>query len=156
MNLKDMLHALHAGGMTVGEDIGEFNFIRGQPHGGSGQGVYEFGEVVYPARLDDCESCHKPGTFDADLPANVLSSVYDAKPGLSIAGPWPMTGPSFPDLMHRKLPVTAACSTCHDTDGDLAHFAVNTSTTLNAESCDICHGEGRTADAVKAHASRNQ
>jgi hypothetical protein len=157
MNLKDMVHALHAAGLTEGEAIGEFSFIRGNPNSGSGgTGVYEFAEVRFPNRLDNCESCHKPGTYDVDLVPNVRSTVYSALPGLSLAGPWPMTGPSFAEQMVRKLPITAACSTCHDGDGDIAHYATNTSTALGVESCDVCHGPGRTADAVEAHAERNQ
>jgi OmcA/MtrC family decaheme c-type cytochrome len=157
MNLKDMVHALHAAGLTEGEAVGEFNFIRGNPNSGSGgTGVYEFAEVRYPNRLDNCESCHKPGTYDVDLVPNVRSTVYDALPGLSVVGPWPMTGPSFAEQMVRKLPITAACGTCHDSDGSIAHYATNTSTALGVESCDVCHGPGRTADAVAAHAERNQ
>jgi hypothetical protein len=67
----------------------------------------------------------------------------------------PVAPPSFADKMIRTAPNAAACGTCHDDSSDKAHFQVNTSFTLGAESCDVCHGPGRTADVAVAHDDRN-
>jgi len=58
--------------------------------------------------------------------------------------------------MTRLAPTTAACGTCHDDASDRAHFSLNTSLAIGAESCDVCHGPGRTADVAVAHGARNQ
>ncbi len=76
MNLKDMVHGIHAGE----ERSDPFNFIRGAPNPippaltpGGGNGIYEFGEVVYPGKLADCQGCHKAGSTNFDVVTNANS-----------------------------------------------------------------------------------
>jgi len=148
MNLKDMLHLLHGQGFNNVK----FNFIRSSGDGGSGRNAYEFEFVRYPARLDDCKTCHTATGFQLPINSGALWTVYEAFEGLSTTA----AAPSFADLMKRTAPTTAACGTCHDDASDQAHFALNTSLAIGAESCDVCHGPGRTADVEVAHGARNQ
>ena len=152
MNLKDMLHLLHGQGFNSEE----FNFLRSNPNAaGGGAGAYVFGEVRYPGRLDDCQTCHTASGYTALPPSDALWTVYNAFAGLS-AGVLPVAPPSFANQMTRLAPTTAACGTCHDDASDRAHFSLNTSLAIGAESCDVCHGPGRTADVAVAHGARNQ
>ena len=149
MNLKDMLHLLHGQGFNSET----FNFLRSNPNAtAGGANAYEFQEVRYPGRLDDCKTCHAATGFRLPLNPNALWTVYQAFPGLSAT----TVAPSFANQMVRTPPTTAACGTCHDDASDQAHFALNTSLAIGAESCDVCHGPGRTADVEAAHSGRNQ
>jgi OmcA/MtrC family decaheme c-type cytochrome len=153
MNLKDMVHRLHAGS----ERFNPFNFMRGNPNSTSGgSNAYQFGEVGFPANLADCKACHgtkKIGTgstptFAAAIPANVLWTVVDAQPGLGATA-------SSPEKMTRIAPTAAACGDCHDSSSSEAHFEQNAAFG-GAESCSVCHGPGRTADVEVAHSMRFQ
>ena len=160
MNLKDLVHSLHAGCPMWIEEEGDcaeftirsnpFNFIRSNPNGGGGgAGVYRFSDIGYPARKTDCMSCHKAGTFAAVSVPNALWSVYGAEAGLAAA-----PGPSNPAAMTRVGPLTSACGSCHDSAAAQAHFQQNTSFALGAEGCDVCHGPGRSVDVEEAHSNR--
>jgi len=152
MNLKDMLHLLHGQGFNSEE----FNFLRSNPNSsGGGANAYSFGAVRYPGRLDDCKTCHTAAGYTALPPSDALWTVYNAFAGLS-AAVLPVAPPSFANQMTRLAPTTAACGTCHDDASDRAHFNLNTSLAIGAESCDVCHGPGRTADVAVAHGARNQ
>jgi OmcA/MtrC family decaheme c-type cytochrome len=147
MNLKDMLHFLHGGAMTVDK----FNFLRSNPNSTTGgANAYNFEHVSYPGELADCKSCHSTdAAYDLPLNANALSTVYDAFPGLTT------TLPSSQGLMTRKLPTQAACGSCHDSTDAKVHFATNT-IVGTGEACDTCHAVGRDADVVQAHSKRYQ
>jgi OmcA/MtrC family decaheme c-type cytochrome len=137
-NLKDMLHAAHAGKPVGGAPIREipFSFIRGNVSATSGgAGPYDFSDIGYPASLADCETCHLPGTYNLPIPANALWSVRDAVPGLT---------PSFPHnpgLNSRLGPTSATCDGCHNSAAIMTHFELNT--TQNGEACAVCHGSGK-------------
>jgi len=135
MNLKDLVHSLHASEKrTV-----PFNFIRGRLDGqGGGHGAYEFGAIHYPQRLASCDACHDdPGDYDLPVSASALWSTIEVEPGVS----------------ETKLPPTvAACWACHDDTIATEHMAQNSGDFLGVETCSLCHGPGRTADVVEAHA----
>ncbi|WP_243287146.1 OmcA/MtrC family decaheme c-type cytochrome [Geothrix terrae] len=56
-------------------------------------------------------------------------------------------------------PITAACSSCHDSTAEIAHFRGNggafyeprATALLKVEQCMVCHGPGRTADIKAVH-----
>ncbi|MDP2350339.1 MAG: OmcA/MtrC family decaheme c-type cytochrome, partial [Chloroflexota bacterium] len=83
MNLKDLVHGLHAGKPLAGEAIRRvpFAFIRGNQAGGSGQGVYDFSHIGFPGRLNDCQACHNPGTHSLPITPDALWSVVDGYAG---------------------------------------------------------------------------
>jgi hypothetical protein len=103
-----------------------------------------FEEVPYPLQVSDCQACHKAGTQLLPEGAAAVGlgwSVYDAAPGLGTAATF------NPLLTIRKGPATAACATCHSSPEAAAHMQANTSATARAESCVVCHGEGRAYEA---------
>lgn len=144
MNLKDLVHGLHAGKPVGGDPIREtpFSFIRGTVEGGQGQGPYDFSDIGYPAALADCQTCHLPGTYGMPITADALWSVVDGSPGAT------SSAPHEPGMADRIGPTSAACYGCHDTAAARAHFEVNTSFVGGAEACSVCHGAGQ---AVPGH-----
>lgn len=138
MNLKDLVHATHAGKPVGGAPIREipFAFIRGTIVGGSGQGAYDFSDIGYPAALADCETCHLPDTYKLPIDSGTTWTVVDAVPAL--AG----TAAAYaPELAERQGPTAAACYGCHNSSSAKAHFELNT--TQTGEACATCHGAGR-------------
>jgi OmcA/MtrC family decaheme c-type cytochrome len=155
MNLKDMVHGIHAGE----ERSDPFNFIRGAPNPippattvSGGNGIYEFGEVVYPGKLADCEGCHKAGTANYDVVTNANAMWSVQKSNAETLGQ--VVPVLDPKLYSRLAPNTAACGSCHDSDEAKAHFNLNTSFGLGSESCSVCHGPGRSEDVAVAHSER--
>lgn len=141
-NFKEMIHSIHAAGIRNVP----FNFIRGTPAGGSGQGPMVFEEIGYPARIADCAACHKPNTYNLPNNDNYAWSVIDGQPGLVAAA-----ADFNPALQTRQGPATGTCGSCHDSSAAKAHFAINTAIEIGAEGCAVCHGPGKANDAVAAH-----
>jgi OmcA/MtrC family decaheme c-type cytochrome len=144
-NFKDMIHSIHAAPFREEQNPADpYNFIRGTPAGGSGQGPHVFQDVPYPLQVNDCEACHVAGTQYLPEGGNAVGlawSVYDALPGLGDATTF------NPLRTVRKGPAAAACTTCHSSPEAEAHVQANTSATARAESCVVCHGEGRAYEA---------
>ncbi|HEY3356950.1 MAG TPA: OmcA/MtrC family decaheme c-type cytochrome [Polyangia bacterium] len=61
-NSKDIMHGIHAGRMRTTD----FTWHASQP----GRG---YGDVTFPSPLNDCESCHKPGTYDFSATASATA-----------------------------------------------------------------------------------
>jgi OmcA/MtrC family decaheme c-type cytochrome len=142
------VHGIHAGA----ERSNPFNFIRGNPNSSSGgNGAYEFGEVEYPGKLADCEGCHKAGTANYDVVTSASALWSTQKSNAETAGQGAVLDPT---LYTRYAPNTAACGSCHDSDEAKAHFNLNTSFGLGAESCSVCHGPGRSEDVAVVHSER--
>ncbi|MFU8895378.1 MAG: OmcA/MtrC family decaheme c-type cytochrome [Gammaproteobacteria bacterium] len=137
MNLKDLVHGLHAGKPVGGDPIRTipFSFIRGTVAGGSGQGPYDFSDIGFPMALADCQSCHLPDTYKLPIAANAMWSVVDGLPGATA------TAPHNPGLTGRMGPTSASCYGCHNTPQAKAHFDLNTTPT--GEACAVCHGSGK-------------
>lgn len=137
MNLKDLIHGLHAGKPVSGDPIRTvpFSFIRGTVAGGSGQGPYDFSDIGYPAALADCGTCHLPGTYVLPITANALWTVVDGLPGATAAAP------HNPGLATRMAPVGASCYGCHNSPIVKAHIDLNTAP--GGEACAVCHGPGK-------------
>jgi OmcA/MtrC family decaheme c-type cytochrome len=140
MNLKDLVHATHAGKPVGGAPIREipFSFIRGTVAGGSGNGPYDFSDIGYPAALSDCQTCHLPGTYKLPINGNALWSVVD---GYNNGTAPSTTAPHNPSATVRVGPVTASCYGCHNTQSALTHFELNA--TKTGEACGVCHGPGK-------------
>jgi OmcA/MtrC family decaheme c-type cytochrome len=143
-NLKDMIHAIHAAQIrTV-----PFDFVRGSITGTSGgQGIHKFGGVDFFGRANECLACHKPGTYLPEhVPADALWTTIVAAPTANVAA-------FNPAANTRIAPVSAACFSCHDTDGAWNHMQANVANTRTgpAETCVTCHGAGRSADVQAVH-----
>ena len=114
--------------------------------------------------MDYCETCHTRGATDSR--SSPPTSVYFAEMIHSIHGSgtiltntysingtsWDVTFPRqdggvaaceacHGDNTAWQSPSEHACITCHNSEPDQAHAAINTDATYG-ESCDVCHGSG--------------
>jgi OmcA/MtrC family decaheme c-type cytochrome len=109
------------------------------------------GVITYPQSLKNCEGCHVAGSYNTARTGAVAIS----------------TGPGADQTLFTDDTWNSAsagtCGTCHDGFDAKAHMGQNggsfdnlggkTLTPSTAqESCAVCHGAGRIADTVAAHA----
>jgi OmcA/MtrC family decaheme c-type cytochrome len=113
--------------------------------------VPDVGAITYPQSLKNCEGCHVAGSYNTARAGAVAIS----------------TGPGSDQTIFTDDKWDSAsagtCGTCHDSSDAKAHMGQNggsfgiaggkTLTPSTAqESCSVCHGAGRVADTVAAHA----
>ena len=103
--------------------------------------------------LDVCTACHSEEGYFLPLGEGVLGPTVD-------------TGADLQDPRDDTVttPITAVCSSCHDSDVAAAHMTQNGgnfATTQAAidnsevvEQCEVCHGEGRSAALDVVHNPR--
>jgi len=120
-NFKDMIHGIHG----AAHRTFPYQFVRNR--GSSGVYFYDWSEVTFPGILSNCETCHKPGTYEVDLPAGVLVST-DITTNGNITTPADVNAsrasmPNPTDLVNS--PIAAACYKCHDENPAAAHFGQN-------------------------------
>jgi OmcA/MtrC family decaheme c-type cytochrome len=144
-NFKDMIHSIHAGAQRKAQDPSNpFNFIRGNPNATGGNGPMVFEDVVYPAQITDCLTCHtNPASYRVPANDRFAWSAIDVQPSLVATA-----GAFTPTTTIRQGPSTAACGSCHITTAAKAHFATNTALGIG-ETCNTCHGPGAVAEAHK-------
>jgi OmcA/MtrC family decaheme c-type cytochrome len=118
--MKELIHGLHAGPfrrVTPWEDI------RNRTTGGF-KGVFiSSDEITYPGYLGNCEKCHLPGTYDTDLPANLLLTTNVIAPGDNVTANIVAkrnTVPNADDLV--VTPNASACGHCHNSPAAIKHF----------------------------------
>ena len=141
IDMKYMVHAIHAGGLTgQSYDVCGFN---------NSAHSYDF---TYPGKLENCEGCHIAGTYYPVDPAQVLGTTVDV--GGNMLSPADDTAIS---------PNTAVCSACHVSDlaaehmkqngGDFEAMKSADSSLISSgvETCELCHGPGRSADVGVMH-----
>ncbi|MDJ0916801.1 MAG: OmcA/MtrC family decaheme c-type cytochrome [Woeseiaceae bacterium] len=142
VDMKVMIHALHAGGATgVPYDVCGFG---NRPH------TFDF---AYPGKLNNCEGCHEPGGYYPVDPNAVLATTTSA--GTDLASPLDDTVTS---------PNSAVCSTCHVSNLAKLHMeqnggffdltnVKNADGSINApqETCQLCHGPGGSSDVGEVH-----
>jgi OmcA/MtrC family decaheme c-type cytochrome len=143
IDLKFMIHAIHAGVATGGT---------GYQVCGYGNTAYDFSGVKYPGRLENCEGCHLPGTYYPPDSTLAIATTIDA--GADRSTP-------LGDVAISAG--SAACSSCHSSDTAKQHMKLNggsfdavkaaDSTTPGApiETCGNCHGAGRPVDVKVEH-----
>jgi len=133
IDFKYMIHALHNGTFST---FPQFNT----------------GVSPYPGRLNNCEGCHKAGTYYPVDPAKVQATTTATGALLdSTADDTAMT------------PNASVCSSCHtdplakthiEQQGGSFNATKNADGTSNAaalETCGTCHGSGRAADVKVMH-----
>ncbi|GMW02433.1 MAG: hypothetical protein AMXMBFR84_35690 [Candidatus Hydrogenedentota bacterium] len=127
INFKDMIHKIHSG-----EELDQGYTVWGF------SSAVDFSHVVFPGLRQQCTMCHAEGTFGVPTPEGTLSTlVTQANPSAVIS---------------EVLPASAACTSCHDDFASVLHAALNSDYTNDAESCQVCHGEGKEFDVEKVHA----
>jgi OmcA/MtrC family decaheme c-type cytochrome len=140
IDMKIMIHGIHAAGvretpLQVAEE------------------VYDEENVHYPGDLSNCTACHSEEGYLLPLAEGVLAPTVD-------------TGADLQDPTDDTVttPITAICSSCHDSEVSAAHMTQNGgnfATTQQAiddsevvEQCAVCHGEGRSAAVEVVHNPR--
>ena len=141
VDMKYMIHAMHASG-AIGVPYEVCGF-------GNSTHVYEF---AYPGKLNNCEGCHLPGGYYPVDPGAVLGTTVDSGAD--------RTTPTDDVVVS---PNTAVCSSCHTSDLAANHMVQNggdfnatksadsSLISSGAETCGLCHGEGRSADVAIVH-----
>lgn len=165
-NFKDMIHGIHAGRETATP------FVDVRDRTPSAIVLLDFKRMDFPGKINNCETCHKPGTY-ASVPDTALASTYE-----SINAAY-ATGPATPALAKASLdtpnttdkvysPYVAACIGCHSSTTAKSHFAGFRTAVVNetrgafsaniaanagksGETCVGCHGVGKEKDLVVAH-----
>jgi len=122
-NLKDMIHNIH-GGMTSTISFRAVGVV--------------YSEM--PNSTRNCTICHiSAATAGLPLPTGVVaSSLQSGSTNTSMTG-----GPTPP-----KLPIKAACTSCHETAATAAHADLTTD--AGVETCEVCHSS--TSFLGNAHA----
>jgi OmcA/MtrC family decaheme c-type cytochrome len=107
-SFKNLIHGIHASGMRESP----FEFVRNRQNGL----YYNWSEVTFPGILSDCDTCHLPGTYDAELPPAALVSTDVTTDGINLntAGLVAArnTVPNPTDLVSSTTAGT--CAMCHD------------------------------------------
>ena len=143
-----MVHRIHAGNIGLC---------------GYGNRPHDYNGVVYPGRLNNCEGCHLEGTYYPVDPTAVLATTVDAGPFDPDADPPLAVDRSTLTDDVAISPNTAVCSSCHTSDLARNHMVQNggdfnagkddTGALISTgnETCQLCHGEGASADTAVMH-----
>ena len=114
IDFKYMVHAIHAGQSGTGLHGYRENGIVVYGHGGS---EHVYSHVRMPAGADNlknCAGCHRSGTFELPISGNALPVTVRTGNDLT-----------DPDDDNNITPITAACSSCHDSISAKSHMAEN-------------------------------
>ena len=129
INFALLVHRIHDGVNAVPAGAKSPYIVIG--YGGS---VNDFSGVLYPAMsptgeatyMQNCAMCHANGS-EQNLPIG-LNPVQDPQGWIQAATGGPVQ------------PASSACSGCHVSKGESAHFLANTD--ILGESCNVCHAAG--------------
>jgi OmcA/MtrC family decaheme c-type cytochrome len=118
-HFKSLVHGIHSADARTFD----YEFVRNRQNGI----YYNWSEVTFPGILSNCETCHLPGTYDADLPEGVLVSTDVTTDGLNLTqedvGEARASVPNPTDLIHSTTAGT--CYMCHDSDPAAFHMGQN-------------------------------
>nr|NIL94200.1 OmcA/MtrC family decaheme c-type cytochrome [Woeseiaceae bacterium]NIP20862.1 OmcA/MtrC family decaheme c-type cytochrome [Woeseiaceae bacterium]NIS89655.1 OmcA/MtrC family decaheme c-type cytochrome [Woeseiaceae bacterium] len=128
--------------------------------------VHVFDELAvhYPGRIENCEACH---IKKAKLANGQLPTYYPVDPS-KVLGTTVSVGADPTPIDDVVIsPNSAVCSACHVSDlakqhmmqngGDFNATKAADSTLISSgvETCELCHGPGRTADVEVVHGVRD-
>jgi len=123
IHFKYMIHKIHRGAEL--ENLPYIVY-------GYRSSVHDYSEVHYPGDLRNCETCHVEDSYGVPLPDGTLPTHSPAA------------------AIQDMEPITATCLSCHDGDAAVSHALTNTSDF--GESCETCHGDGKTYSVDRVHA----
>ncbi len=131
---KEMLHRIHKGAdldkAATYTIVGFGSAAYPNNFGASTFGAIEF--PAFPGRTKRCTACHGDANTRWMGPASRDHPTAQVRP----ARVWKIT-----------------CGSCHDSDAAQAHIDINTSAS-GAESCSVCHGDGRDLRVELMHKTR--
>jgi len=145
IDFKRMIHQIHASG-TIGVPFEVCGF-------GNNANTIDF---VFPGHLNNCEGCHEPNGYYPVDPAKVLGTTISV--GADASTP-------IDDVVIS--PNASVCSSCHVSDLAKTHMMQNgadfaatkaadsTLISSGVESCQLCHGAGRSVDVRAVHGVAN-
>jgi OmcA/MtrC family decaheme c-type cytochrome len=141
LDFKTMIHGIHAAAFREAP-------LQIVGFGGFSTHVYDLQHVQYPGRLSNCQTCHGSRGYQLPLEPEVLATSVGT--GTDIIDPGD-------DLL--TTPVTAVCSSCHDSAASKQHmqsqgglFAAPYATATGAiETCDVCHRGSASASVETVH-----
>ncbi len=125
IHFKVLIHSIHIGEERASDSYVVYGF-RGSLH--------DFTDLRFPGFVNECETCHLPGTYTLPLPGGVQPTVV-LQDG---------------NVVSSVLPITAACISCHDNTAALGHTQLQT-TVDGIETCAVCHGSNRDSDVSVVH-----
>ncbi|MCC6765512.1 MAG: OmcA/MtrC family decaheme c-type cytochrome [Deltaproteobacteria bacterium] len=145
IDFKVMIHEIHRG-----ENLTAPYVLYGRPSGqfpNQTENPVDFGELLYPGDLRDCEACHVPGSY-----------VLSPGQGVLQAGVLPSTTREFLRGQDDKSvlqtfatpPTIAVCASCHD-DVNFATGQNHAAGPQSESSCAGCHGVGKKFSVESAH-----
>jgi OmcA/MtrC family decaheme c-type cytochrome len=187
VNTKDAVHALHAAGKrankfsweaAAGDKYWEITYpaILNNCEACHAPGSYDFSNSTNAAALPNL-LWTTVATGTVPNPVNVILTGSETIPG-NYWSPFVTAGAAYgsgfstnfapgataayTDAASTTLvssPITAACSSCHDSATEIGHFQANggafyeprATALLKVEQCMVCHGPGRTADIKAVH-----
>ncbi len=124
INFKDMIHKIHTG-HELTTDYTVYGYR---------SSVHNYNEIGFPGDRKQCSICHVNDSHLLPLPDGVIATSVMQDD----------------TLIEKTSPASAACLSCHDTADAMAHASLNT-TPEGAESCAVCHGEGRNSAVSHLH-----
>jgi OmcA/MtrC family decaheme c-type cytochrome len=132
IDFKTMIHRIHTGTSTGAAALDASDPLVIYGFRGS---VNFLGDVEFPRDIAQCTICHAGGTY------RVESVQADAAPMVAneTASIFHQAAPAHGNAEPRRLPITTACTGCHDTGAALAHAERNT--IQGKENCAVCHGQ---------------
>ena len=145
MDLKVLIHKIHRG-----TSLSQQPYVIGSspvPTPGNPAGTpVNYGLVNHTGDLGACKTCHLANTYDIPLAQGVLPSTTRV---FTCTEPRAADANDYCDAPNWALsgaptvtpPITAVCTSCHDTAHAAAH-AITMTTAAGAESCATCHRVG--------------
>jgi OmcA/MtrC family decaheme c-type cytochrome len=119
MQFKNLIHGIHSAAFR---DY-PYEFVRNRQNGI----YYNWSEVTFPGILSNCETCHIPGAYSANLPAGLLVTTDVTTDGLNLTQEDVVAAresvPNPTDLINSETAGT--CYMCHDNDPATAHMDQN-------------------------------
>jgi OmcA/MtrC family decaheme c-type cytochrome len=139
IDFKVLIHKIHRGAELEQQPYIVYGF--GAPP--ANYTKIDFGKVLFPGNLQDCQTCHLPNTYL--LPPYPGTALPTEQSHVEQAGS------SVIKVVDGHVgPITSVCTACHDANDAFSHAATNTAPG-GAEACPVCHEEGRIAAVSVVH-----
>jgi OmcA/MtrC family decaheme c-type cytochrome len=138
IDFKVLIHKIH-----TGEELAQHPYeVYGFGPAPANFTVHDFSHVLYPGDRRNCSTCHADD-----------SNLLPPFPGTALGTLITAIDPSSAEevVLGGLGPITAACTSCHDSDAAMAHADTQTDGS-GREACLVCHQEGRDVPVSEAHA----